>query len=101
MTLSSDTQGTANVVFELKQKKTSMLIGMAQIFSRGYFLSGAFRIDKKLNEDLILVSLNYDIDKNDRVQCLAWRCITKMWRSTKKNEGDRVLFTLEVKNTSS
>ena len=74
---------------------------MAKIFYSGYLLSGAFRLDKKLNEELILVSLNYDIDKQKKVQCLAWRCITKMWRSRKKGERDRVLFTLEVKNISS
>ena len=75
-----------------------MLIGMAQIFKRGHLLSGAFRLDKRLNEELILVSLYYDRQEN-KVQCLAWRCITKMWRS--KMEGDRVLFTLDVKNISS
>ena len=75
---------------------------MAQIFNRGYLLSGAFRLDKKLNEELILVSLNYDTNKKNKVQCLAWRCITKMWRSKKEGEDKkRVLFTLEVKNISS
>ena len=72
---------------------------MAQIFNRGYLLSGAFRLDGRLNEDLILVSLNYDIERQDKVQCLAWRCISKMWRS--KNRAGEVLFTFEIKNISS
>ena len=43
--------------------------------------------------------MNYNVEKKNKVQCLAWRCIPKMWRLGK--DGQDVLFTFEFRNTDS